>query len=227
MENNPPGDKIKLLIYRAEWLKQQLKLWSDRGLISQEQKQNIESLYEWPPEKAAKESAKKEKHSIRLITVLQVIGALLIGIGVISLVAFNWAKLPNSSKLFIIITAILSAHSAGFFYLTKRTCYQKAGYSLVFLGNLFYGAGIWLIAQMYHIHHSFPTGVFLWALGIIPVLYVIKSQLNYFLALFLFILWTAGETIGFQKPHLHFLLILAGLLWPLAYYLNTKPGLAL
>ena len=39
---------------------------------------------------------------------------------------------------------------------------------LFILGNLFYGASIILIAQIYHLGEHMPDGVFWWALGSLP-----------------------------------------------------------
>ncbi|UCC94872.1 MAG: DUF2157 domain-containing protein [Candidatus Omnitrophota bacterium] len=222
---NPSENKIRLSVYIANWLKNQVDFWLKNQIVSPTQAANIKNLYIWPEEKPSQ--VPQEKHPIRLIAVLQTIGAFLIGIGVISLVAFNWSKLLNVTKLVIIVSALVLAHFSGFFILTFRPKMQRCGSTFIFLGNLLYGAGIWLVAQMYHIHHTFPTGVFLWALGIIPFAYILRSKLNYFLAIALFILWTLGESIGYQRPHLLFLLVLGGLMGPLSYYLKSKVGLAI
>ncbi|MDP2922172.1 MAG: DUF2157 domain-containing protein [Candidatus Omnitrophota bacterium] len=224
MENKPPENKPKLATYIALWLKTQLDFWCSRGILSQEQKENIKNLYLWPQELS---SVPAKKSPLKLVSVIETIGALLIGIGVISLIAFNWPKIPNFTKLVVIAFAVIFIHLVGFFILTRKPNIQKAGFSLIFLANLLYGAGIWLVAQAYHIHANFATGIFLWALGIIPFAYIIKSRLNYFLAIALFILWTLTESISYQKPHLSFLFILLGLMLPLAYYLKSKVGLAI
>ncbi len=225
MEDKTSEEKIRLSLFLANWLKGQLDIWVKKDILNQNQKDSITNLYVWPKEDIV--PLPKGKPSTNLMATLETIGASLIGLGVISFVAFNWPKIPNFTKLILIIAMIVSAHLTGFFILSHRPKFQKAGFNFIFLGNILYGAGIWLVVQMYHIHHSFPTGVFLWALGIIPFAYVIKSKLNYFLAIALFILWTIEESIVVQKPHLPFLFILLGLLGPLSYYLKSKVGLTI
>lgn len=225
MEDEISKQRIRLSPFLANWLRKQLDMWANRGILDQGQRDNIKDIYIWPEQTIPQVS--KEKPSINLITTLETIGAFLIGIGVISFVAFNWPKLPNLTKLILIIVTVALAHLAGFFILSYRPKFQRAGFSFIFLGNILYGAGIWQVAQMYHIHRDFPTGVFLWALGIVPFAYVVKSKLNYFLAVALFVLWTLEESIGPQKPHLPFLLVLLGLLGPLSYYLKSKLGLSI
>lgn len=215
--------KQKLSVFLATWLKNQLETWANKGILNENQKNTISSLYLWPEERTVIQP--QEKPSLKLITVLQAIGAFLIGIGVISFIAFNWTKMQNFTKLILIVTAFVSSHITGLYLLLNKPKYQKAGFSFIFLGNIVYGAGIWLVAQMYHISYGFTTGIFLWAIGIVPFAYLVRSKLNYFLAIALFFIWTAGESIGFQKPHLYYLFILLGLLVPLSYYLKSKVGL--
>jgi len=225
MENKPLEPKRKLSPLIANWLREQLEFWTNKGILNEVQKENIDNLYIWPEHEVPPPSVAKP--STKLITVLEIIGTFLVGIGVISFIAYNWPWLQNLTKLIIIFASVLSIHLIGFFILAFRPKFPKTGLSLIFLGNILYGAGIWLIAQIYHIHHSFPTGVFMWALGVVPFAYVVRSKINYFLALALFIIWTIGESIGFQQPHLYFLFILLALLIPLSYYLKSKVGLIL
>ena len=224
MENNPLPEKAKIANYIAFWLKSQLDFWCSQGIIDQSQKEKIKNLYFWPQETTP---AAAKKSPLRLVTIIEAIGALLIGIGVISLIAFNWQKISSFTKLIIIICVLILTHFGGFFLWQKRPRLQRAGLSLIFLANLLYGAGIWLIAQTYHIHSNFSTGIFLWALGIVPFVYILRSRLNYFLTVALFILWTLVESISYQKPHLAFLFILLIVMIPLAYYLKSKAGLVI
>jgi hypothetical protein len=222
MDNNPPQEKARIANYIAFWLKSQLDFWCSQGIIDQSQKEKIKNLYFWPQEKTPTAA---EKSPLRLVTIIEIIGVLLIGIGVISFIAFNWQKITSFTKLIIVVCACIISHLSGLFFWRRKPNLQKAGLSIIFLANLLYGAGIWLIAQTYHIHTDFATGIFLWALGIVPFAYLLKSRLNYFFAIALFILWTFTEAISYQKPHLVFLFILLGVMIPLAHYLKSKTGL--
>ena len=81
-----------------------------------------------------------------------------------------------------------------------------------FLGGLMYGASIMLIAQIYHIGEHFPDGIFWWALGVLPLALLLRSNLIMALATALAYLWFFVEAgMGFY-PLLFplFLLALAG-----------------
>lgn len=215
--------KTNLSITFADWLKSQLDIWSGKGILNSEQRNNIENLYVWPKKE---QQEKTQKAPISIVTVLEIIGTLLIGLGVISIIAYNWPRIQNYLKLIIIIVTFLSAHLFGLLLLIYKPTLKKTGLSLIFLGNLLYGGGIWLVAQMYHLQYPFAFGFFIWALGVIPFVYILRSKLNFFLALFLFIQWTFTESFGIQRPHLTFLFLLLALLIPLSYYLKSSAGLA-
>ena len=44
------------------------------------------------------------------------------------------------------------------------------------LGTLFFGAGIWLVAQIYHIDEHFPNGFLIWGLGALALAWRIGER---------------------------------------------------
>lgn len=222
MSKQPAVPKSGLSNIVAEWLWGRLQEWTEQGIITPDQKTRIQDLYLWPPHVSRPQTPSKP---VNLILALEIIGAILVGAGLITFIASNWPQLANAVKLALLIGLIAGIHiSAG--YLTAYTGYPGAGRALSFLGNLAYGAGIWLVAQMYHLPPSFPQGMLIWALGVLPMAFVFKSRLNYFLAVGLFIAWTLGQSVGYQTPQPVFLAVLLGLLVPMAYYLGSRAGLA-
>src|SRR4051812_8702105 len=79
------------------------------------------------------------KSHVNFIQILLTIGALLLGIGMLSFVASNWAYLNNWTKLSIIIAFFISFNIAGI-WLQSR--YPKTSRSLHYVGILIFGAGI-------------------------------------------------------------------------------------
>jgi len=108
MESQQEDKRDRLGLFIAQWLKQQLDRWVNNGILNQNQKDAIKNLYAWPECETARTT--EEKPAIKLVVILQAIGAFLIGIGVISYIAYNWPNLPNSAKLVFIITAIVLCH---------------------------------------------------------------------------------------------------------------------
>ena len=101
MESQPEDTKEKLGLFIAPWFKKQLDRWGNEGILNQNQKDAIKNLYAWPECEIARTT--EEKPAIKLVVILQAIGAFLIGIGVISYIAYNWSNLPNSAKLVFMV----------------------------------------------------------------------------------------------------------------------------
>jgi uncharacterized membrane protein len=89
----------------------------------------------------------------------------LVGLGTLLFVAANWQDITVGIKLLLIVTAIISAHYFGWRLKFEPGNRPKLGSALLVLGSLFYGAGIWLIAQIFNIDASFSDGMLLWAIG--------------------------------------------------------------
>jgi len=195
-------------------------MWISQGILSQSQIEEIKNLYLWPQELLV-----ERKPPLRLVSVFQLIGASLIGIGIIFYIAFNWQLFSPFIKLLITSGAMVISYIVGLFFFLCRPHYQRAGYTFIFLGNLLFGAGIWQVAQSYHIAYPFYKGFFIWGIGVVPFAFILGSQLSYFFSILLFFAWTLGESLGAAQPHIGFLFIFLGIMLPLTYYLKSKVGL--
>jgi uncharacterized membrane protein len=86
--------------------------------------------------------------------------------------------------------------------------------ALFFLGGLFYGASIMLIAQIYHIGEHYPDGIFWWAIGVLPVALLLKSTLIMMLTVTLGFIWFFVESSMNFYPTL-FPVFLVAMVWHL------------
>lgn len=158
--------------------------WRASGIISGEQARTILGSYDFP------EAAEAPRN--RLVTVLLIMGAVLVGLGVILFVAANWQEIPSGVKLAMMFIGIPVIYGAGFL-LRYRFDYPRVGTALIFLGSIAYGAAIHLIAQTYHIPVNHPNLVLYWFLGVLPLAYVVRSQPVMVLALV-----TGLAAVGFR-----------------------------
>jgi len=126
----------------------------------------------------------KEDTSKRTIRIIVTIGAILVGAGIFSFIAANWQEMSKLVKIFIILGAMLISYTAGW-YLKEKMNLSKTGEALILLGVIIYGAGIFLVAQMFHIRANWPDGFILWMIGAIAVGYVIESYLLFYLSILL------------------------------------------
>ncbi len=100
-----------------------------------------------------------------LITVMAILGSVLVGLGTLLFIGANWNQIAAVYKLIVIFSAIVAAHAAGWYFRFEPGSKPKLGTALLLLGSLFYGAGIWLIAQIFNLDINFTNGLLLWAAG--------------------------------------------------------------
>lgn len=188
------------------WLLKELDLWVQEGLIDDVQAGAIRGRY--PTDEQAGTWGR---------VAFAVAGALLIGLGVILLFAYNWEKMHKFAKLGVVFAALISVHGAGLF--VKRRVTQE---TLHVLGTMFFGAGIWLVAQIYHINEHYPTAFLVWGLGALSLAWVLPSLALALLATALMVLWNGFEAYSFHNPvYAAPALILLGIL-PLARVLRSR-----
>jgi uncharacterized membrane protein len=189
-----------------QWLQQEVAQWRAEGLVDAELAQRILARY----------PAAAERGWGRMI--FSAIGAVLIGLGVILFFAYNWQDIPKAAKLALVFAALAAAH-AGAIALARR---DGASPGLVeglhALGTMMFGAGIWLVAQIYHIDEHYPNAFLIWALGALTLAWTLPSLVQALLALFLVSLWAGVEVFDFRDPvHGAPLLVALGVL-PLAWW---------
>ena len=165
--------------------------------------------------------------SVGLASVLAILAAVLVGFGVMSFVAANWQAMPKLARLAIIFGGMWSAFGGAAWLKSKEHPYFADAALLAAVA--IYGAGIMLIAQMYHMDGHPPDAVLWWGLGAVATGLLARSNPVLAAALVLFCLWSGMEAGGGAyrlRVHWPFLgawaLTAAGFAWT-----RWKPGLHL
>ena len=140
---------------------------------------------------------KEEKEDIqkRTIRIIVTIGAILVGVGIFSFIAANWQEMTKAVKVSIIVIAMIASYTGGWFLREKRH-YEKTGEALLLLGAIIYGAGIFLIAQMFHTRGNWPDGFILWMIGTIVMAFAADSFSLFYLAIPVGITAIIGHPLG-------------------------------
>ncbi len=160
----------------------ELDHFESNGLITGEQKTGILESYD-------------VKGGLNFIRVVVTIGALLVGLGILSFIASNWDGISNLVKLLIILGVFGGVNLAGYMLSEEN---PKTGRSFIYLGTLVYGAGIFLIGQMYNFGGEFPTAFLLWSFGVLPIAFQLKDKYLMLFANLLFMVYLFGSyDIGF------------------------------
>jgi uncharacterized membrane protein len=178
-----------ILDRQRAWLVAELEVWRAADILSEQQGTRILDLYE----SGAAVVARKRS---RAVFTLMGVAALLFGLAALLLIGYNWAAMPRSLKLLIVIGAIIGAHAAAF-AIRYRARERTLSETVFFLGCLLYGAGIWLVAQIFHLDAHFPDGLWLWALGVLPFALCLDTLLLHALLVALLALWAGVEVLRF------------------------------
>ena len=217
---------------RRDWLREELEAWRAQAILSEDQGNRILDLYEAPSEII-------ERQRSRAVFTLMAVAGLFVGLAVLLLIGYNWEAMPAGLKLSVIFGALIGTHTGGF-YLRYTQGVIIASELVFFLACLFYGAGIWLVAQIFHLNAHYPDGMWWWAVGVLPFALCLDTLLLHALFVGLLGIWVGMEVLGFNELGAWFfgrwrlipngaytlpLLALPGLLW--AYRKNNPTALGL
>ncbi len=165
-------------------LEHEVAAWLQESLITDAQAKTLLERYGGaaPPERRT------------LAGTLAFMGAILLGIGVIVFFASNWQSMPSWSKLALIFASVILSYVAGYRLRYGGTTFQGTGDALLFLGALLYGAGLFLIAQGYHVNAAEPFLLLLWIVGVLPLAYLLHSRAMVVLSLLILCIALGWET---------------------------------
>ncbi|MDA3925228.1 MAG: DUF2157 domain-containing protein [Kiritimatiellae bacterium] len=150
---------------QINWLLGEIETWHAEAIIGSALAQQLKSRYEL---------AKKDQRLVGLI-ILGSLGALLIGLGIISLLAANWGDIPRDTRAVIsFLPLIISYGTALFIGLKKKTSLAFKEPLGIFWG-LSIGAGIALISQTYHLPGDLEIFILVWMLLLVPVVWLTRS----------------------------------------------------
>lgn len=172
---------------QLRWLWGELDRWVAAGAISGEQAGRIRQFYPAPTPGLP--------WGMLLFSGL---GAVLAGLGIILLFAYNWQAIPKFAKLGLIFLALGGAHAGGLAMLRQADWRRQLGEVLCLLGTMLFGAGIWLVAQIYHIDEHFPNGFLIWGVGALALGWALNSIPQGAIAAVLLCVWSGSEAVGFE-----------------------------
>ncbi len=179
----------------------EMKEWVKEGLISSDQKSRIESWYTSVEtvKPAAPESVplQPKKEVINIARVVIGLATLCLAAGIIIFYASNWRKMPPVLKLIQIFILMFSIYGSAFFFLDPGRKHPAIGSALLLLGIISYGAGIMLVAQIYHISSHPTNGVLAWGAGALIVSAAARDKYGYYLSALLFFIWNFWEVTVF------------------------------
>lgn len=154
-----------------ERLAHDLAGWRSAGLITAEQEREMLAR--------AGAGDRRFVRAVRLgwlITAVSVVGALVLGAGVVMLFAANWEEMPDWSRTALVFAGMFAAYAGGY-ALIYRYDMQRIGSALLLLGAVLFEAGLFLLAQIYNMPVESPILLLLAAIGILPLGYAFGSRI--------------------------------------------------
>jgi len=151
-----------------KWLYQQLPLLIENGVIQDETAEKIKQHFGAIDE--------KPDYNIAFL-VAGILGAMLIGGGIILIFAYNWENLSRSWRTILSFLPLIFAIAIyAYAFFKKRDSISWVESASGFL-MLMLASSIALISQTYHVAGSMEGFLFIWMLLTIPLLYLMNSSL--------------------------------------------------
>jgi len=119
---------------------------------------------------------KENKSSNRLFIVFGILGATLVGLGIILIIAHNWDHLSKITKTILAIAPLFTGQLFCAYVLLKRKgniAWVEGTSAFLFFAV---GASISMISQIYHIEGNLASFLLTWMLLCIPLVYLMKSS---------------------------------------------------
>lgn len=180
------------------WLYEELPELVLKGILTQEVADKLRQHYG--------EVKSVSKKTIMLI-MLGTIGALLIGLGIILLLAHNWEQLSRLMRAILSLTPLIIGQGLALWVLWRRPRSSAFKEGTATFLSLMVGASIALISQTYNIPGDTGTFILTWMLLIAPVIYLMQASLPAAIYLIGITAWSGSYWDNPAK---------AVLFWPLA-----------
>lgn len=137
----------------------------EAGLLSQESADNINAYYR----------NKYGSSQNRMFVVFGLLGAILVGLGIILIIAHNWDSLSRQVKTVFAFLPIMIGQLACIYVLLKKYFSQTWRESTAAFLFLAIGASISLVSQVYHIPGNISSFIITWMLLCLPLVYIMNS----------------------------------------------------
>lgn len=210
-------------------LRHEAQLWREEQIIDDSIYQQLATRYQFNHLETAASS--------RFVMILMGLGAILLGLGVITFVAANWQDWSKTVKVILLLSLFIGVNAAGF-YLWQQPSdtlevggKQRLGQGLLLFGALILGANIALMGQIFHQSGSAYELLLVWGIGVLAMSYSLQLTSLGFLGLLLYGMgyWIGVSNLFSPQPFslLNFVLehtpLIAGFLFiPLAYRCQSR-----
>ena len=204
-------------------LRQEAQQWQSEGLIAPEVYEQLATRYRL--------NELDSNSRDRFVFIVFGVGFILLGLGVITLVAANWQAWSRTLKVILLLSLFIATNCGGF-YLWRSPDGRKSrlGQGLLLFGALTMGANIGLLSQMFHQTGSVYVLYLVWGLGVWAMAFSLRlTSLGFMAIVLIAIAYCVGlfkhavwEGVGLAIALQQMSLIISCLFIPLAYYCRSR-----
>lgn len=160
-------------------LKQEAEKWQAEGLINTSIFQQLAERYQF--------QSLETRNQNRFVVVLFGLGAILLGLGIITLVAANWQGWSRNLRVVLLLSVFLAVNLVGFWgWSSQQPRWRRLGKGLLLLGALILGANLGLMSQMFHQSGAVYELYLVWGIGVLAMAYGLQFSWLAILAILLF-----------------------------------------
>jgi uncharacterized membrane protein len=156
------GDMSRKL---SKWIAAELPTLVNEGVIDDASAERIKAYY-------AKKDGSERSWAL---TVFGLLGGLLIGLGVVLLLAHNWDHLSRGTRTFIAYVPLVVAQTLAAIALLKREAWANRREGIAMFWCFTTAAVIAMVAQIYHMPGDAGAFVLTWMLLSLPIIYLMNS----------------------------------------------------
>ncbi|MEK1888028.1 MAG: DUF2157 domain-containing protein [Phyllobacterium sp.] len=187
-------------------VKKQIARWQRDGLIDETTAERL------------RKDIDGRGHGLGLGGILAVLGAVLLGAAIVSLIAANWELMPRLVRLGLIVSVIFLGYVGGAWRASLGD--RIFSEALYLIAAITFGAGIALVGQMYHLSGDTSDAALLWVAGTMVAALFLRSRVltSTSVAISGFYLFASLEPVASDRWSYLWLvpvlaLICAGLVW--------------
>lgn len=122
--------------------------------------------------------SKPDTSSNRLVIVFGILGALLVGLGIVLIIAHNWDSFGKITKLvFAMLPLVIGQLTCGYTLVKRSSSVTWRESSTTFL-MMAIACSISIVSQVYNIDGSMGSFLFTWMLLTLPLIYIMRSSMT-------------------------------------------------
>jgi len=175
----------------TRWLSSELPRLVQEGVVDSATAARLDKHYE-----------QRQPNRNWALTVFGLLGGLLVGLGIILLLAHNWDAFSRSTRTALAYAPLLAAQVIAGLIIFKRTGSSTRTDGAAVFWTLSIAAVIAMVAQIYHMPGDAGTFVLTWMLLTLPVLYLMPSVTPVLVYLAGIVFWMLDSIQALSFPQL-------------------------